>query len=52
MAEEICNRCGDRKFFKADLKGRVDNIRYLRFHIRQALPLWHPLFKHEYEKSN
>ena len=46
---EMCEICGQREFFKV-VDGRVDNVNYLSFHARQALPPQHPRFIHEYGK--
>ncbi len=52
MVEELCFRCHDRKFFKMKKGGQVDNLNYIKYHVRQALPKHHPLFNHEYRKQH
>lgn len=47
---EICDICGQKEFFKI-VNDRVDNINYLAYHARQALPPQNPLFIHEYPKQ-
>ena len=37
---EICKLCGKTIFFPAD----CDNLTYLSYHFREALPADHPLF--------
>lgn len=44
---EVCEICGDRKFFKM-IAGQTDNLRYISYHLRQALPMNHNQFKKEY----
>jgi hypothetical protein len=46
---EQCSLCGDKQFFKI-IDGRIDTTNYLLYHARQALPPFHPLYKHEYQK--
>ncbi len=45
--QETCMICGGQKIFKT-YKGRTDNYRYIDYHVRNALPKFHPLFKREY----
>lgn len=52
VIEERCLRCQKRMFFKMDSWGRTDNVNYLRHHIKNALPTFHPRYKHEYGNSN
>lgn len=47
--KEVCTRCGKQMIFKVTPEGRIDNLHYLAHHIRQALPLNHPLYSHEYK---
>lgn len=42
-AIEVCEICYLKKFFKHD------NREYLKWHLRQALPTYHPRFEHEYK---
>ena len=46
-SEEVCAICHLRKFFKVR-NGRVDNYKYLKTHLRQALQPWHNRFVKEY----
>lgn len=46
---EICDLCRDVQVFKI-FNGRVDNITYLQYHLRSALPRWHRLYEREYGK--
>lgn len=46
--EEVCNICGDQQFFKI-VDGRIDNLEYITYHMRQVLPQQHNLFSHEYQ---
>lgn len=50
VVEEMCEICKHRIFIKADLQGRIDNVDYLRSHIRQALPKYIKLYQHEFGK--
>lgn len=50
MTIEVCERCGNKQFFKF-INGRTDNLHYLSYHLRSALPKQHPQFKKEYEES-
>lgn len=43
---EVCEICHIRKFFKI-IDGKVDNQRYMSYHIRQALPTFHEYYEHE-----
>lgn len=45
---ERCSICGQEEFFTV-VEGRIDNLEYLYYHARQALPKQHPYFKHEYQ---
>jgi hypothetical protein len=44
---ELCEVCQKTKFFKL-IDGKVDNLAYMDYHIRNAIPPFHPLFEHEY----
>lgn len=44
---EMCEICKDRKFFKL-VNGQTDNLKYISYHIRQALPPTHKQFIKEY----
>lgn len=44
---EMCERCKDIQFFKV-VNGRIDNLNYIDYHMRQALPKYHNLFAHEF----
>lgn len=48
--EEGCIICKEKRVFKI-IEGRINNLEYLEYHIRQALPKWHPLFKREYPNA-
>lgn len=45
--KEMCSICKDIKIFKTK-NGRTHNITYLSYHLRQALPKYHRLYKREY----
>ena len=47
IVEEVCKICGKRVYYRI-VDGRIDNLKYLRDHIRQALPRHHRLYYHEY----
>ncbi len=44
---EVCEICGMDKFFPI-LDGKVDNYDYMSWHLRQALPPFHPYYHHEH----
>lgn len=44
---EICVRCGLRKVFEVR-EGKINNLDYLSYHVRNALPKEHNLFLREY----
>ncbi len=46
---EVCDICHMRKFFKI-IDNKVNNQEYMSYHIRQALPQFHPFYDHEYQK--
>ncbi len=45
---EACEICHKTRFFKL-IDGKVDNLNYMDWHIRNALPQFHPYYYHEYE---
>ena len=45
---EVCEICGKSIYFKMDSVGRVNNLAYIKSHLRQVLIPQHNLFKHEY----
>lgn len=45
---EICYICRNKKIFKI-VNNRIDNLEYLKHHIRETLTPYHPLFWHEYK---
>ena len=45
--EEGCLICRKKVYYRI-VDGKIDNLKYLKDHIRQALPKSHRLFKHEY----
>jgi len=47
---EVCEICKKKKFFKL-IDGRPDNLSYMDYHIRNALPAQHPYYFHEHEFS-
>ena len=49
FAEEGCVICKKKAFYKV-VRGRIDNLAYLKTHIRQALPPFHSLYYREYPK--
>lgn len=46
---EVCTICGTKIYFKI-VDGRIDNLEYIRHHMRQVLLPQHSLFQHEYKK--
>jgi len=44
---EACEVCKKTRFFKL-IDGKVDNQDYMSYHIRQALPDFHPYYHHEF----
>lgn len=48
--EEGCRKCRQKRYYKIE-KGKINNLLYIKEHIRQALPKSHRLFKREYEKK-
>ena len=47
ITTEVCQLCGKKIHFKI-FEGRIDNLEYIRHHMRQVLIPLHNLFKHEY----
>lgn len=47
--QERCGICGKKEFFRV-AGGKIDNRKYLAFHMRQALPKVHRLYQHEYAR--
>lgn len=47
---EGCLKCKDKQYFKV-LSGKVANMEYIKYHLRQALPRYHKLFYHEYQNA-
>ena len=47
---EECEVCKMRKFFKL-VDGKADNMSYMDWHIRSALPPNHPFYYHEYPQE-
>lgn len=47
---EICTRCADEVAFTI-INGKTDNMDYLDYHLRNALPKWHPIYHAEYPKK-
>lgn len=45
--KEVCEICGMSKFFRI-IDGKVNNFAYMQYHYRQAIPWFHPYYKHEY----
>jgi hypothetical protein len=44
---EACEICGITKFFRI-IEGKVDNVEYMSYHLRQALPPEHEYYDHEH----
>lgn len=44
---EICKICRDKQVFKI-VNGRINNIQYLQYHLKQALPVFHRLYKRQH----
>lgn len=47
---EVCAICKNEIYFNL-IDGKVDNLDYLNYHLRQALPKWHPYYEAEYGKK-
>ena len=47
---EVCRRCGESAYFPI-VNGQTDNLDYLSYHLRSALPRYHPLFLAEYPNA-
>ena len=45
---EVCEICGMKKFFKV-IDGKVSNQEYMSYHLKQALPAFHPLYTRQRE---
>lgn len=45
--EEVCERCGMDVYFPV-VNGQVDNENYIDYHLKEVLPMNHPLFFHEF----
>lgn len=41
---EVCEICHMRKFFKVTDDGRVDNVSYMSYHLKQGLHPSHPFY--------
>ena len=48
--KEVCNICKKEIYFSI-VQGQTDNFEYLDYHLRQALPKWHPYYKLEYPNA-
>lgn len=48
--KEVCEICGKSVFFKL-LDGKLNNYEYMSYHLRQALPPYHPNYAREYSKN-
>lgn len=46
--KEVCLICGMSKFFRI-IENKVNNLEYMDFHMKQALPNLHPYYDHEYK---
>lgn len=46
--KEVCEICKLGKFFKV-IDGKVSNAEYMSYHLRQALPPFHPNYYLEYK---
>ena len=49
-AKEVCGICGKSVFFKI-CNGRIDNLAYIKYHLRQVLIPQHKLYYHEYPNA-
>ena len=45
--KEVCIICGMSKFFRV-IDGKLNNLAYMDWHVRNALPNIHPLFTREF----
>lgn len=45
---EVCERCHVKLFFRKDPRGKINNRRYVSFHIREILQPFNKLFKKEH----
>lgn len=41
--KEVCEICGMSKFFRV-IDGKVSNAEYMSYHLKQALPDFHPYY--------
>jgi len=46
---ETCNKCGKSIYIKI-ANERIDNLKYIKYHMKQVLMKEHPLYIHEYGK--
>jgi len=47
---EVCEICHKRKFFKL-LDGLLDNKEYMSWHLKSALPPFHPFYERQHENQ-
>lgn len=44
--KEVCEICGMSKFFRV-IDGKVSNAEYMSYHLKQALPPFHPYYERQ-----
>lgn len=44
--KEVCSICGKSKFFRV-IEGKLNNLTYMNYHIKQSLPAFHPYFSRQ-----
>lgn len=49
-AKETCGICGKSVYFKI-CNGRINNLDYIKYHMRQVLTPQHNLYYHEYPNA-
>ncbi len=47
---EVCEICGTDKFFRV-IDDKLENNEYMQYHLRLAIPPYHPLYNHEHPRA-
>lgn len=45
--KEVCEICGMSKFFRI-IEGKLSNAEYMSYHLKQALPNFHPMYERQH----
>lgn len=45
---EVCKRCHLKNFYRKDPRGKINNRRYVAYHIKEVLQPFNKLFNHEH----